>query len=275
VCAAGLGIAAAAPAETFSKRGYYLLNPVPAAHLRELNTDRPDKTESPYTVDAGHGQIETDIVAYSYDRSRTERVERYSVAAMNLKAGVLPNLDFQLLLETYNWERRKEHLTGARQWHDGFGDLTMRLKLNLWGNDDGPTAFAVLPFLKVPTNQGGLGNEAVEGGVILPLAVALPWGFDMGVMTEVDINADADRHGYHPECINSVTFSHDIIGNLNGYAEFFSAVSTDRHAPWIGTVDVGLTYQLTTNIELDAGVNIGVTSAADDVIPFVGISARF
>ena len=36
------------------KSVYHLFNPVPREYLRGMNTDRPDQTESPYTVDAGH-----------------------------------------------------------------------------------------------------------------------------------------------------------------------------------------------------------------------------
>lgn len=35
------------------KRNYTLFNPTPTAQMREMSTDHPDKTESPYTVDAG------------------------------------------------------------------------------------------------------------------------------------------------------------------------------------------------------------------------------
>ena len=49
------------------KSRYSLLNPTPDALLRDMSTDRPDKTESPYTVDAGRFQIETDLVAYTHD----------------------------------------------------------------------------------------------------------------------------------------------------------------------------------------------------------------
>lgn len=258
-----------------SQRGYHLLNPVPDSQLRELSTDRPDKTESPYTVDAGRFQIEMDVFNYAHDKTRQTRLDRYSVATTNVKVGLLPNLDFQMVLETYTHERTKDRLTGAVQRRSGFGDVTLRAKLNLWGNDGGPTALAVMPFVKFPTNQDNLGNDAVEGGFIFPLAVELPWGWRMGVQTEFDISRDADERGYHPEFINSITFGHDIIGNLGGYVEFFSLVSTDNASPWIGTVDLGLTYQLTKHIQLDAGVNIGVTGAADDVNPFVGTSFRF
>ncbi len=164
---------------------------------------------------------------------------------------------------------------GRRERKAGLGDLTMRVKLNFWGNDGGPTAFAIIPFVKIPTNQNGLGNNATEGGVIFPLAVELPLGWRMGVQTELDINRDANGSGYHPEFINSVTVGHDIIGNLGGYIEFFSLVSTDTGSPWIGTVDMGFMYKVADNIQIDAGVNIGVTTAAEDVNPFVGLSLRF
>ena len=36
--------------------------------VRPLSTDRPDTTESTHTVDAGHFQIESDLVAFSHDR---------------------------------------------------------------------------------------------------------------------------------------------------------------------------------------------------------------
>src|SRR2546425_12662784 len=61
------------------KGKYTLFNPTPRELMREMNTDRPDKTESPFTVDAGHFQIEADILNYTYDRynpARTRSEER-------------------------------------------------------------------------------------------------------------------------------------------------------------------------------------------------------
>jgi hypothetical protein len=42
--------------------------------LRELSTDRPDKTERPFTVDAGHFQLEMDLFSYACDRHDPERM---------------------------------------------------------------------------------------------------------------------------------------------------------------------------------------------------------
>ena len=72
-----------------------------------------------------------------------------------------------------------------------------------------------------------------------------------------------------------VTFDHSIVGKLSGYCEFFSSVSTERGASWVGTVDVGLEYLVTKDMQLDCGCNVGVTHAADDVNPFAGITVRY
>ena len=257
------------------KNGYHLFHPTPPELMRELSTDRPDKTESPYTVDAGHFQWEMDFAVFTLERENGARSRTWNIAPVNFKVGLANNADLQLIFDSYIHERVEDHRARVAETIDGVGDLTTRLKLNLWGNDGGTTAFGVMPFVKAPTRSCGLGNDAVEGGVIFPLAVAWPAGWNMGLQTEVDFRRNESNRGYHPEFINSITFSHDIAGQLGGYVEFFSNVSTERGSRWVGTVDLGLTYAIAKNIQLDAGCNIGVTRSADDLQPFSGISLRF
>jgi len=263
--------------EPAEKSQYTIWNPTPRELMREMSTDRPDKTESPYTVDAGHFQMETDLVNFTRDRHSEsgERVESWSFFNANLKIGLCNSTDLQLVVPTYNSVRTKNRVAGTTEKNSGFGDLVTRLKMNFWGNDGGKTAFGAMPFVKFPTAQDNLGNGAFEGGLILPLAVELPRGWGMGAMTEVDITEDGDGSGYHPEFVNTITFGHDIAGNLAGYVEFFSLVSTERDSSWVGAVGLGLTYALSENVQLDCGVNIGVTRSADDLNPFLGISWRF
>lgn len=283
ILGSSLLVSVARAADTDDKSQYTLFHPTPKELMREMNTDRPDKTESPYTVDAGHFQFEMDLVNYSYDREHsggvTTSVDALAIAPINLKVGLCNRTDVQLVLETWNYVKTTTSGPGptSHQHQRGFGDITARLKHNFWGNDGAKSAFAAMPFLKLPTSQDDLGNNSVEGGIIFPLAVALPASFNMGMMTEFDFNRDSTGDGHHTEFVNTVTFSHDrlLIRNLGGYLEFYSLVSAERGADWIGTVDVGLTYALSENVRLDAGVNFGVTKSADDVNPFIGLSWRF
>ena len=207
------------PARPPDKSSYSLFHSVPRELMREMNTDRPDKTESPYTVDAGHVQVEADVVNYSYDRRNSAhdrtRVEALALAPFNFKVGLCSSADLQIVVPTYNAIRTQIPHAGMVHRNSGFGDLITRLKYNFWGNDGGDTALGVMPFVKWPTSSGGVGNDSVEGGVILPLAVSLPAGWGMGVMTEVDYNRDEDDHGHHAEFVNTITFSHTLVGSMS------------------------------------------------------------
>src|SRR5688572_30011950 len=89
VCGIALAaIGSSAEMRAADKRSYSLFNPTPDHLLRDLSTDRPDKTESPYTVDAGRIQIETDLVAYTHDRQDGITTRAFDVLPFNLKIGL-------------------------------------------------------------------------------------------------------------------------------------------------------------------------------------------
>jgi hypothetical protein len=256
------------------KSWFAFFRPTPEDRMRDMETDRPDKTESPITVDAGHFQLEVDFATYTFDRTTHETTKAWAVAPTNLKFGILNNVDLQLIVETYNTFTTRDHDTGREHRVSGFGDVTLRCKTNFWGNDGGFSAFGIIPFAKFPTAHDDLGNGAVEGGVILPLLLRLSSETEIGTEIEVDQARNTAGDGYHQDFIYSVTVGHDI-GKWSGYFELFSDVSNEPHAGWVATFDCGVTYKVTKNVQLDAGVNIGLTDAADDWNPFVGLSVRY
>jgi hypothetical protein len=260
------------------KSDYTLFNPTPDQYMRELSADRPDKTDCPFTVDAGHFQLEMDYANFTYDAPTAAhgnlKTEDYQLAPMNVKVGVLNNVDFQLVLQPWQWQRIEDKTTGAVENDSGFGDITPRVKINLMGDDGGFFAIALIPYVKFPTAAHNLGNGAYEGGVGIPYAFDVP-GWDMGLQTTVACDHDNVGNGYHADIANSVSIGHTVIGPLEYHVEFYSSVSTERNSDWIGTFDTWLTYQVNKNIVLDGGVYIGVTSAADDWHPWVGMTWRY
>lgn len=267
------GIAGAAENDA-DKSAFNLFNPVPRQLMRELAPDRPDATENPHTVDAGHFQLEMDFANFTYNQAGNETLHAWNFAPLNFKVGLLNNVDLQFVYDNFLHVHTRDRATGAAS-QSGFGDFTTRLKINLWGNDEGRTALALLPYVKFPTSTSHLGNDAVEGGIILPLAVELPGDFELGTEGAVGIFQDQNGNGRHAEFIGSITVDHAIIGKLSGYLEFFSSFSTETHSQWIGTADVGLEYLLTKDVQLDCGCNIGLTPAADTAHAFTGITIRF
>ncbi len=152
------------------KSCYSVFNPTPRQFMREFATDRPDQTESPYTVDAGHFQLEMDFANWTSNQERSNRVDEWTrewgIAPLNLKLGLLNNIDIQLVIDNYVHLRIEDRLTRTFEKASGFGDLITRLKVNFWGNGGGKTAFGMMPIIKWPLPVSGLRNGKTDGGII-------------------------------------------------------------------------------------------------------------
>jgi hypothetical protein len=149
------------------------------------------------------------------------------------------------------------------------------VKINLWGNDGGKSAAALLPFIKLPTNQDQDANRSVEGGVTVPIAFELTYDIGLGSDVGMEVLRDSIGDGYHVQFINTLTVGREIVGPVGAYVEFVSVASMERGAPWVATFDLGVTYQVSRDLRLDGGINIGLTRSAEDLNPFIGLTWRF
>ena len=246
----------------------------PAFAARELTTDRPDTTESPFTVEAGRVQAELSFFEFSRDRANPEHanvsVEEWSLAPVNVRIGVTQNFDLHVIVEPQHHIRIVDRDARRTDTFSGVGDVTLRAKWNFWGNDGGPSAFGLMPFVKLPTASSSIGNGRVEGGVILPVSFELPAGWGLAAMTEVDFVRNDANTGYDHKWVNTASFDHKIHGDLDGFLELVSQVGG---AP-VYSFNGGLTYGIGEEMQLDAGVNLGLNRAAQDFLLFTGFTWR-
>ena len=264
----------AAPGGPPDKSRYTLFNPTPPALMREFNTDRPSVTESPFTVDAGHFQAEFSFVEYTYDQDRGVRTDQFSAMPLDLRLGILNNVEIDLFLNPYlNTLIHGGHGPAVRA--HGFGDAELRAKFNLWGNDGGATAAGVLPFVTFPTATGGVGAGHVQGGIILPLAVQLPAGFGLGTMAEFDVLRNAANDGYGVTFLHSITLGHSLLSDrMAAYIEYVGVSPIHTGQTYLAYFDTGITLTLTSNIQWDAGINLALSRHANDFTVFTGLSFR-
>ncbi len=234
-----------------------------AGDLRPLSTDRPDTTESAYTVDAGHCQLEIELAAFTHDGGDWTE---YTLGEVNAKLGITHSADLQLVMPFH---------THARSGEEGYGDTEVRLKYNLWGNDGGDTAMALMPFVKIPTAQDDLGNGDFEGGLIVPFAFAGPADWSCAVMGEVDLASDEVGDGYHLVGLVAATASHGITENTAGFLELVGILSDEPSADIAAYFNTGLTWAVTPTCQIDGGLRVGLTHAAADITPFLGLSTKF
>lgn len=240
--------------------------------LRDLSTDRPDRTESPYTVDVGRIQVESDLVTFSYGHEGQSKRSWFGTFITNLKLGIHDRVDIQLVVEPLVVQRNQFIPTADWESLSGCGDLTARLKVNLIGNDGNKHALGLMPFLVIPTARDGLGVEKTEGGIIIPFAIELTPKVGLGLMSEIDFIYDGSV--YQTGVVTSAVVGFDLSPTWGMYAEMYSN-NISAMDFWEVTADVGVTFSPFTNIQFDSGINVGLTDDADDVNPFVGLSRKF
>jgi hypothetical protein len=155
------------------------------------------------------------------------------------------------------------------------GDTFARLKINVVGDDQGAVAVALLPYIKLPTAQSGLGNGKLEGGLILPISLSAPGGFTVIVMPEGDDLKNSAGPGYHGALDFLVNVSHPFDKRWTFYSEIFTTQSFQAQAKPIYTQDDALTCALTANLQLDFGGNFSLNGVALRAQLYAGLSQRF
>jgi hypothetical protein len=262
-------LAGAPPVFPADKSGFHLLRPTPRGSMREMSADRPDITESPYTVDAGHFQVELSFLEYTRDDEGQGRTEAFALLPSNFKVGSLNNVDVQLVTEPYLW------LKGNREDGEGHGATQIRVKVNLWGNDGGDTALALMPFVAFPTADDAVGGDEdrIEGGLIVPLAISLGEPVGLGLMAEFDLVWDDEDHDYDLDFIHTASLAFDLNERVGAFVEYVGVANSDGGG-YQALVGVGLTYAISKDLQLDVGANLGLNDEADDVRLFSGLTLR-
>jgi len=225
--------------------------------LREMSTDRPDTTESAFTVPRGMWQFEMETVSVSRDGG----VQSEDWGSINIKYGLTDSLDIQFV--TPAWHSEPDF--------DGWTDMEVRLKCSLCGQDNNaPVAAALMPYVKLPTASRGLGNNDVEGGLILPIDFKET---PIACMVQADLIRNEADDGYTGVLTFTATYGFELTKQLSAFVEGVATLPLDGPAETY--LNGGLVFAMNPNWFLDAGVNIGLNNAAEDVRFFTGTSFRF
>lgn len=265
------------------KSQYNLFNPTPDDAMRGMDTDRPNITNTPHTIDAGHVQIETGLYDWSHFHDRTHGndvvTDALTFGHINARLGVTNNFEVNATIDSYNRIKSTDNIAGQTTRFSGFGDTVIGGKLNLWGNEGGDdpwaSGFALQPQVKLPTAQTGIGNNHVEWTMDAPFLINLVDGFHFGLETSLGQERNTANNGYVVGWQNSASVDHVIFGVLDVYLEYAMHVTTENDAQPQQSIDVGFTYPVTDNLEIDSGVFIGANKATPGFEWTSGVSFRF
>lgn len=248
--------------------------PVPRNRLRELQPDRPGVTESPFTVDAGHFQLEMDALRLvNGGAGNDDRRRELHLAYSMLKLGLSRRTDVQLEVPLYSVARQRP--ADAPDWqerHAGFGDVTVRVKHNFLGDDqDGSLAMSVIGYVRLPSG-GAAGDGAAEYGAVLPIDIELSDKANLEAQLETDLNYDREQGQRYVRFIPSTALEYDFTEKVGLVTEAVAMWNTEQRR-WLASTNIAPIFKLTPNLQLDLGTHIALNRLTDHEY-FVGLTFR-
>jgi hypothetical protein len=246
--------------------------PARAEDLSPICPDRPGRGTSPCTLAAGHAQLELGLLDDSFQHRSSVTTDADNVGSVLAKWGVNDRLDVEAGMALVQFQR--VHDAGSTVTASGVGDLFLHAKYNPLAAD-GPFALVLDPFLKLPTAGGGLGNGAVEGGMVLPMSYDLGNNWSLAMTPEADVLLNASGGGRHVSLVDVVGLGRSF-GPLSLGVEIWSGQNLDP----AGTIsqysfDLDAAWLANNDTQLDCGLNLGLNRATPDLEFYFGISRRF
>lgn len=225
--------------------------------------DRPGFSTGTQTIKPNIVNVELGY-QYSYNNHSPQQSSQ-TFPQMVLRTGISENAEVDLLWDGINIDKED----GAETLHSK-ADLFIGGKYKLVENDE--YHFAAIGILSLPT-----GTFPSTSGSTDPL-VGLLWDYSIsddntlfGTVQASSFTIDQNR-AYDKRFSIGTSFSHTDA--LSSFVEFFTIMPSESSLHDIKTIDCGMAYLLTNDIQLDFNVGFGLNKYSSNFIGF-GIATRF
>ncbi|WP_210519969.1 transporter [Hymenobacter terricola] len=254
------------------KTQYNLFRPTPRKYMRPMVPDRPGITESPYSVDAGHFQYETDALRLLTRREGTTYGHDWYVNHALAKIGLSDRTDLQVGVDSYTATRNYDEADASQtQEYHGLGDVTLRLKHTLVGDDNSRWALGLIGYATLPTG-GPRGDGAVEYGAVLPVVYQITKPWSIGGQVAAQVYWDRDTQARFLQLTPTFTTDYQFTKIIQAFVELVGYDEV-RLNDWRSSINTGAQLDVSENVQLDFGTHLPITHSTDREY-FFGLSFR-
>ncbi len=236
-----------------------------------LITDRPDATESPFTVAPGVIQIETGGFYTSFEDMVEGNTVKQEVLGYNttlVRIGVLDNVELRL---GWNFEEGRTTVNGTRlmDMTSGFSPLLAGAKVNITQENGWLPTIALLGHLYLPLSAGEDYKPDTTGADF-----RFSFAHTLSESSSLGYNIGAQWGDDSPEVAYTYTLSYglSISDRIGMYAELYGDLPENNSANHFW--DAGITYLVCPDFQLDATVGTSITEG-QDLLLSAGFSYRF
>jgi len=208
-------------------------------------------TEVPQTIEPGRVLLRVDAVSVGLapDAAAPNQYKALGLGTALVSAGISKTVDLEVGTQLYL--RDTISVSGTDQTHSGIGGFLLRPKWTFWSDPAAGQQAAIIPYVMLPTHSNVAGNNAVQGGVILPWAIDIAAGAKAGAMFEWDELRNAANTRYDTRWYGSAYLRWDLGHRLGAYLESTLSDSTAGSSTFFGTVGGGATLSLSGNFQWD------------------------
>jgi hypothetical protein len=237
-----------------------------------LITDRPDVTESSEVVDRGLVQVE---MGYSFFRFEdgSERLDLWALPGTLVRVGLHDRVE--LRVEWAGYLRESLDVGGSSHEDSGWGNAALGAKIKLRDEKGAAPQLALLVDAVVPSGTKSFRAERVDpavrlaGSHTLTERLGLGYNFGFGALTIEEASGDIDTLGLGRY---SLALGIGLSEHWGTFVEVFGFMPTSGGPAH--SVDAGLTYLVSRNLQLDLSGGLGVNDRAEDWFVGAGISFR-
>lgn len=227
---------------------------------QEIVTDRPDQTESAVTVGRNNFQIENGIL---YQKVNNATI--FNGPSTLLRYGILSGIELRFFSQ---YESVKVELDGGNRNYSGFSDLEIGTKIQILNNTAKNTEIAFLSHIILPSANSEITTNNV--GVINKLA----FSHSISDIIGLGYNIGYDFIGKEHSLTYSVALGIAVSKVVGFYIEPYGTWAEQNK--FESNFDIGLTFLVNENFQLDASYGIGLNSDMDYVsLGFSWFSTNF
>ena len=235
----------------------------------QIVTDRPDFTESTYTVPDGHFQLEA---GYTY--ATAGELSGHQIGEALIRLGLIPGLELRALLPSFNSVSGD---VGPVEFEEsGWSDAGIGMKLGLYesGMSEGLPSVSLLFGSSIPVGDDDFGADGWEPEAILALGWALAPRLDLGANVKYT-QRDPDFGDRYNEWAASIALGLPVTSSLGAFIEYFGIRPDLDGLEDDDYIDGGITYLFSDTFQLDARVGFNLEGDDDEMFFGVGFGKLF
>ena len=242
------------------------------ASAQEIDTDRPDQTESSAVLPVDHVQIETGV---TYEERDVADVRALSIGSTLVRVGLLDGFELRF---TGEYLREESELPGGvvdpnpnggetGSVNSGMAGISAGVKIAISEDEGLLPEIAFIAHLVLPVGGDLFAPDRVVPEMRLSVGHTLAEGVSFGY----NLGGEWDEAG-GAAGIYTAALGLDIAPGFGGYVELFGVLPAGEPAEHL--FDCGVTFLPMENLQFDLSGGLGLTEHSPDFYIGAGASLR-